>query len=124
MESSPIIESGSWRCAGCGHGKEIYACAEAIVSGQLEGAELVTEDSVEQVGLCGGSEECRVHQSTEPLERWNGEEWVQWVTCDACEGRGQVKARWDVRIDTGCSRCAGAGGHWPGLSRLNPFGAH
>jgi hypothetical protein len=115
---------GEWRCVGCGDGKQLYACAEAIVFGRIDGPESVTEDHSEQVGLCGGSIECRVHQQTEELERWDGRRWVRFVECDRCEGRGaetNPRAVFGDRIR--CSGCGGLGGRWPGLTH-NPFGAH
>lgn len=119
------LKVGEWRCAGCGNRDHVTACAEAIVFGTVDGPEEVTEDDTEQVGLCGGSVECRVHQGTEPLERWDGEHWVRWHPCEECEGTGAVTNPREVfsRVRLTCRRCFGQGGWWPGLTR-NPFGAH
>jgi len=122
----PKREKGDWRCVGCGDASQVYACAEAIVFGWIDGPELVTEDDTEQIGLCAGSIECRVHQGTEELERWDGERWVRWHSCEDCEGRGSERnprvVFSDVRLT--CRRCFGDGGWWPGISPRNPFGAH
>jgi hypothetical protein len=115
---------GEWRCAGCGDGEKVYGCAEAIVFGRLDGPESVTEDDTEQIGICSGSVECSVHQNTEPLERWDGERWVQWEPCVPCDGRGsETNPRSVFGPKITCRTCGGRGGQWPGLS-TNPHGSH
>lgn len=118
------ISLGAWRCVGCGDASQLFACAEAIVFGRIDSPESVTEDSIDQIGLCGGSIECRVHQQTEPLERWDGERWARFETCKRCEGSGgEPNPRNFFAGRIRCRHCGGLGGHWPGLLR-NPFGAH
>jgi hypothetical protein len=114
-------EIGEWRCSACGDATEVYACAVAIVFGRIDGPELVTEDDTEQTELCAGSEECRVHQNTEPLERWNGKRWVRWQDCPECEGTGRRRNPYNVRVEIPCRRCFALGGWWPGITK-NPGG--
>lgn len=108
-------EIGTWRCSACGDAQNLYGCAVAIVFGRVEGPELLSEDDTEQTELCAGSIECRVHQGTAEVERWDGGRWVTWQGCEGCDGTGRTHASWDVRETATCQDCRGHGGRWPGI---------
>lgn len=108
-------EVGAWRCSDCGDAEHLYGCAVAIVFGRVEGSDDISVDRVEPTELCGGSIECRIHQGTAEVERWDGRRWVRWHVCEECDGKGSRISPRDVRETVTCGRCHGHGGWWPGV---------
>lgn len=108
-------EVGTWRCSVCGSAENLYGCAVAIVFGRLEGADDIRPERIEPTELCSGSIECRIHQGTAEVERWDGRRWVRWHECEKCDGKGSTHAPWNVRETVTCGECNGHGGWWPGV---------
>jgi hypothetical protein len=71
------MDDGAYRCSTCGHGRTLYACAHAMVSGRLaeDGNRLVSEDWVEQTAIIHSSIQCEQHADA-VMQRKQGGRWV------------------------------------------------
>ena len=81
---------GAYRCAGCGHWRNLRAYAAAVVYGPL-GADgnLECYSDIDDYEVHEGSIQCTEHPDAD-VEKFTGGAWCRWWNCPACQGLGRV----------------------------------
>lgn len=109
MSDALVAAEWQYRCAECGDGSRLYACAYAVASGPLapNGKELVTHDDVSETELAEDSIECGDHPGSVIEYRADGDGvWCRWQLCETCDGTGREPNYPRAR----CKACAGRRG--------------
>lgn len=112
---SEILE-GTYRCSECGHGKRLYACSLATVSGRLLPDGTVTESDTTQTELFVSSIDCEDHPLPgHRLEQWIDGQWTYWETCAWVGENGRACVNGTVfvyrqSVGDSCDICEGRGG--------------
>ena len=88
------MNEGGYRCADCGHGRNLKAWAGANAYGPLaaSGSELDEHEDVMEWGIHEDSITCSVHPDAE-IEHLVDGQWYRWWTCAECKGSGRVHRR-------------------------------
>jgi hypothetical protein len=100
-----------YRCAECGHGRYLWAWAQACSYGPLAtDGQLESHETVEDCFLFVDSIQCSLHPDAQIQTKVEGRFHV-WVTCQSCKGESWEEQRRRGRYGT-CKTCKGKGGTW------------
>lgn len=97
-----------YRCADCGHGRNLDACAQAVSVGPLGAdGQLIRHDDVADCFVFVDSIQCRVHPGGQ-IQKKVGSRFCVWVRCDSCDDEPEkLRARGHYGP---CVACGGTGG--------------
>jgi len=103
-----------FRCADCGHGEHLEACAAAVASGPLAAdGELERHDNVEECYVHEDSIQCVIHPDAAVHKLIDGT-YHRWALCESCRGTGSryPDARSYRDRDVACPTCKGRCGEY------------
>lgn len=105
-----MIRQWRWRCAECGHGRHLWAYAQANAYGPLDAdGTLVRHDDVVECFTWEDSIQCERHPSA-IIEHRVGTRFFRWRHCEHCNGAGRINA--GSRYEHKCETCRGERGSW------------
>lgn len=98
----------AYRCAACGHGRKLKACAAVIAYGPLGAdGELSSHEYDDDIEVHEDSIACSEHPDGEIEKNIDGT-WHRWWSCRACLGRGATGIGSQERV---CYEKTPWGGH-------------
>lgn len=89
---------GAYRCAECGHGKNLWAWEGCNAYGPLaaDGSHLDEHEDVIEWGVHEDSIDCREHPGA-VIEKFTKGRWCRWWSCPKCRGYGLTRDGQPVR---------------------------
>jgi hypothetical protein len=100
-----------YRCAECGHGRNLYAYSQAVAYGPVAADGLLaSHDHTDDCFLFVNSIQCRVHPDGQ-IQTKVGTRFHIWRRCPQCNGESYEERR-QQGIYGPCGTCGWAGGTW------------
>ena len=112
MKTTPGRKSWLWRCAECGHGRNLVAWSEGVIEGPLAHDGTISRyDYIEDTWVFPDSIHCTLHVDAIIEFKVDGR-FRRWSQCERCKGRGEVILDSWRDHRRRCSECGGKGGEW------------